>query len=53
MSHSLTHTHTHSDPIPPLFLSDIGPGVLHADVLSNSVCREGLGLKTDKLFTGL
>lgn len=50
---SLSHTHTHFDPIPPFLLSDIGPGVLHADVLSNSACREGLGLKTDQLFTGL
>lgn len=32
---------------------DLGPGVLHADVLSNSVCREALGLTADQLCTGL
>lgn len=39
--------------LPPLLLSDLGPGVLHADVLSNTVRREALGLTADQLCTGL
>lgn len=38
---------------PPLLLSDLGPGVLPADVLSNSVRWEALGLTTYQLFTCL
>lgn len=34
------------------YLSDLGPGVLHADVLSDSVRGEARGLTADQLAPG-